>query len=64
MFNAGEEPVTFPLPAAKGTAIWYLAADTSRPAPDDFYEGGQEAAVQDQSHFRLEPRSSAILTSR
>lgn len=63
-FNAGEEAVNFPLPAAEGTAIWHLAADTSRPAPADFYEGGQEPALQDQGRFHMGPRSSAILLRR
>jgi isoamylase len=61
MFNAGEESVIFPIPAATGTAVWQLAADTSRSAPEDFSEVGQEPALQDQSRFRLGPRSSAIL---
>ena len=64
MFNAGGAAVTFPLPGARATAIWHLAADTSRSAPDDFYEGGQEPAPQDQSRFRLGRRSSAILLRR
>jgi len=62
MFNAGEDAVSFPLPGARATAIWHLAADTSRSAPDDFYEGGQEPALQDQNRFRLGRRSSAILS--
>ena len=64
MFNAGSEAVEFPLPAAIGTPIWHLAADTSRPAPTDFNENGQEPALQDQTRFHLAPRSSAILLRR
>ena len=63
-FNAGREAVNFPLPAAKGNAIWRLAADTSLPVPEDLYEDGHEPTSQDQSHFRLGRRSSAILLRR
>ncbi len=64
MFNAGAEPVDFSIPAPQGNRIWRLAVDTSRPAPEDLYEAGQEPSMQDQISFRVEPRSSAILLSR
>ena len=64
MFNASAEPVDFAIPAPQGNKIWRLAMDTARPAPDDFYEPGQEPSMQDQISFRVEPRSSAILLGR
>jgi isoamylase len=64
MFNAGAEPVDFSIPPPQGNRIWRLAVDTSRPAPEDLYEAGEEPSMQDQISFRVEPRSSAILLSR
>ena len=64
MFNADTAPADFSIPAARGNKIWRLAADTSRPAPEDLNEPGKEPSMQDQISFRLEPRSSAILLAR
>lgn len=64
MFNAASEPVDFSIPTLPGNQIWRLAVDTSRPAPEDVYERGQEPSMQDQISFRVEPRSSALLLSR
>jgi len=61
MFNADSKPVDFSIPALPGRKIWRLAADTSRTAPDDFFEASQEPSLEGQISFRVEPRSSAIL---
>ena len=61
LFNAGDRAVDFFIPVSPAGKIWRLAADTSRPAPDDLFEPGKEPAVQSEIGFRLEPRSSAIL---
>jgi glycogen operon protein len=61
MFNADARSVDFAIPASPEKAIWRLAVDTSRSAPDDFYEPGNELLLRDQFGFRVAPRSSAIL---
>jgi glycogen operon protein len=61
MFNADTRPVDFSIPALPSNKIWHLAVDTSRSAPDDFYEPGKEPSLQGQISFRVEPRSSTIL---
>jgi len=63
LFNAGTQPVDFSLPALAGNKIWRLAVDTSRPAPADLYEAGQEPSLEGQQRFRVESRSSAILSA-
>jgi pullulanase/glycogen debranching enzyme len=64
MFNADTAPADFSIPPARSDKVWRLAADTSRLAPDDLYEPGEEPSMQDQVNFRVEPRSSAILFAR
>lgn len=64
MFNADTAPSDFSIPAATSNKIWRLAVDTSRQAPEDLYEPGEEPSMQDQVSFRVEPRSSAILLAR
>jgi len=61
LFNADARSVDFSIPALPARKIWRLAVDTSRTAPDDFFESGKEPSMQGQIGFRLEPRSSAIL---
>ncbi len=61
LFNADIRAVDFYLPALPTGKIWRLAVDTSRTAPDDFFDPGKEPHVPDQRGFRLQPRSSAIL---
>ncbi len=63
LFNADTRPVDFFIPASPAGKIWRLAVDTSRTAPDDLFEPGEEPSMQGQAGFRLEPRSSAILLS-
>jgi glycogen operon protein len=61
LFNADTTPVDFYLPALPAGKIWRLAVDTSRTAPGDLFDPGNEPSVPGESGFRLEPRSSAIL---
>lgn len=61
MFNADTRSFDFAIPALPASKIWRLAVDTSRRAPDDLYEPGNEPSMQGRVSFRLEPRSSAIL---
>jgi glycogen operon protein len=61
LFNADAGPVDFSIPALPPANIWRLAADTSRPAPDDLSDPGREPSLHGQISFRLESRSSAIL---
>ncbi len=63
MFNAGVDTVDFSLPTAP-RGSWHLAVDTSREAPGDLYEPGEEPLCEDQHNYRLAPRSSAILLLR
>lgn len=61
MFNADTRSVDFSLPHLPASKIWRLSVDTSGTAPDDLFAAGQEASIQNQSSFRVESRSSAIL---
>jgi glycogen operon protein len=61
LFNAGASAVDFYLPALPPGKIWRLAVDTSRAAPNDFFDTGKEPSIEGQIGFQLEPRSSAIL---
>ncbi len=61
LFNSNTSPVDFYLPALPTGNIWRLAVDTSRAAPDDLFDPGEEPSINGQIGFRLEPRSSAIL---
>jgi glycogen operon protein len=61
LFNAAASAVDFYLPALPPEKIWRLAVDTSRTAPDDFFEPGREPPIEGQIGFQLQPRSSAIL---
>jgi isoamylase len=61
LFNAGAAAVDFYLPALPPGKIWRLAVDTSRTAPDDFFDPGKEPPIEGQIGFQLQPRSSAIL---
>jgi isoamylase len=63
LFNAGTEAVDFSIPALPAGKIWRLAVDTSRTAPDDLFDSGKEPALKGQIGFRLEPRSSAVLST-
>ena len=60
IFNADTKPVDFAIPALPPGKIWRLAVDTSRSAPDDLFEVGNEPAMQGRT-YRVEPRSSAIM---
>lgn len=64
MFNADTAASDFSIPAASGNKVWRLAADTSRKAPEDLYEPGNEPSMEDQVAFRVGARSSAILLTR
>jgi len=48
MFNADTSSVDFAIPALPASKIWRLAVDTSRSAPDDLFEAGQEPSLQGQ----------------
>ena len=61
LFNADSSSIDFYLPALPTGKTWHLAVDTSRTAPDDSFDPGKEPSLEDQTGFRLEPRSSAIL---
>lgn len=61
LFNADTRSIDFSIPALPAGKFWRLAVDTSRTAPDDFFDSGKEPSMQGQIGLRLEPRSSAIL---
>ena len=64
MFNAGTEAVDFHLPAVPDGARWHRAADTSREAPQDLFDPGDEPLLDHGQAYHLGPRSSAILVVR
>jgi isoamylase len=61
MFNADTMSVDFSIPVLPPGKIWRLAVDTSRAAPDDVFDSGNEPPLQGENDFRLEARSSTIL---
>ncbi len=65
LFNAGAHAAAFVLPAPRlGGNAWHVAVDTSREAPQDFFEDGREPVLENQKFYGLAPRSSVILVSR
>jgi isoamylase len=61
MFNAGDEALTFDLPAAPNSGHWYLAVDTSQPSPHDLFGAGEEMALENQKGYHVGARSGVIL---
>ena len=64
MFNASTDPVSFVLLPVSDGGRWHLAVDTFVPALQDLFEPGAEIVLEDQSSYRVEPRSSAILLAQ
>ncbi|MBF0511464.1 MAG: glycogen debranching protein GlgX [Candidatus Omnitrophica bacterium] len=64
MFNASFEAVQFNLPSVYPTTRWYLAADTSRPSPQDCFAKGKEPLWENTRQYPVGPRSSVILLAR
>ena len=64
MFNAGGEAVNFSISGLQGKKTWHVAVNTFQAAPDDLHEAGNEPPIQNQSTFRVEPRSAAILLTK
>jgi len=62
MFNAGTDALTFVLPPPRG-GFWRRIVDTARPMPHDIGEAGQTAARETQQMYRVEARSSVMLTA-
>ena len=63
LFNADTRSVDFSVPTLPVGKTWRLAVNTSRNAPDDLFDPGNEPSLQGQVSHRLEPRSSAILVT-
>jgi isoamylase len=63
IFNAGTDAVTFALPGAPGGGRWYLAVDTAHPSPEDLFQEDGQQALDDQSTYHAEARSSVILVA-
>ena len=59
LFNAGETPVEFWLPARQ----WCIAIDTGSPAPDEICVIGGRPSLRDPSRYRLAARALAVLSS-
>jgi glycogen operon protein len=64
IFNAGPKATTFHLPPPPSGCQWRLVIDTSRSAPHDLAEAGEETVLDDAGSYRVEARSSAILLTR
>lgn len=64
VFNASREVAEFSIPATPCAKVWYLAADTFRPAPEDLFDPGREPSLRGERTFKAAPRSSAILVAR
>ena len=64
LFNAWTEDTSFALPSLPKGRSWHLTADTAQASPRDICPPGQETALENPHHYRLEARSSAILVAR
>src|SRR5664279_4019707 len=53
IFNAGSDAVDFNLLAPPPGLAWRLAVDSSREAPHDLFEAGEEPLCEDQSAYRV-----------
>lgn len=64
MINAYWEPLIFTLPAlpSRDGKGWHRVIDTSLPHPDDFCRP-DEAPLVTSSHYKVEPRSIALLVN-
>ena len=63
IFNAGTNDVEFRLPPPKA-AKWWVAVDTSRDAPQDFFANGDEQMVYSSKPYSIKAHSSVILLKR
>jgi isoamylase len=63
IFNATTDAVDFELPAVMNGALWYVAADTSRDTPKDFFAAGKEPRSDNQQTYNMSPQASAILVA-
>ena len=63
-FNMFHEPLEFALPVLPKRYSWFRAADTSRPAPEDFLSPGHEVPHAAADPVSLPERSCAILIGR
>ena len=61
LFNAGTGPVEFALPSRPSGGRWHRKADTARPSPKDIYPLRASPPLDQQAHYVVEPRSSAVL---
>ncbi len=64
LFNAGTEAAAFDLPAFEDDRTWRRKADTSRPSPDDIHPLGEAPPLQQQEHYTVAGRTSAVLIAR
>jgi isoamylase len=64
MFNSGTEETAFYLPRSSEGGSWHLCADTARSSPHDVHAAGDEAPLETQDVYYLQPRSTAILVMR
>jgi len=63
MFNAGADAADFYLPPMPNGSKWGLAVDTSREAPEDVSDAGDERLLHHSQAYNLMARSSAILVA-
>ena len=64
LFNAGSEEASFGLPPLPMGYRWYLAADTSRSAPQDLPAAGEETFLDNSTTYLVASFSSVILLAR
>lgn len=64
VLNMHTDGLLFELPRIAEGRCWHVFADTSRPAPDDIAEPGDEAELADQQSIYAAGRSVLILVAR
>ena len=64
IFNPDSAAHKFNIPDPKRGGNWRLAADTSRPSPEDIFNVGEEIPLETQDTYQVKARSSAILIAQ
>ncbi len=64
LFNAATCAVSFRLPRLQEPAMWRVAVDTGKSAPDDYRGPGEEMPVDPSIRYEAGPRISVVLVAR
>jgi isoamylase len=63
LFNVDKEPASFAVPALPDSKAWKCVFDTGKDWPGDICAVGDEQAIGEQTHYRLDAHSMAMLAA-